>query len=468
MDSLPSPFTNTINVTGTNAALPGELITATASVTVPVTGGPAFDLSKTASARFARSGDSITYTIALTNTGQITLTRVVISDALIAGCRFDDVVNLAVGNSFAQTCSSPVTADLTNTVVVTGYPFGSGPAISRTATAAVRFITPDIEVSKVADRGVIATGQAVTFTITITNSGNSDLSGVQAIDPLAPVCDRTVGSLPQTAPITSYTCVVSNLTAPLTNTVTVTGTPPVGEVVTDTAEATVEVIDAALEVVKTASAANIQPGEPVTFTISITNTGAISLEVTLADALAPACDGSFSLAPAASDATHTCVITPTDDLTNTVIATGLNAAYPEITVIAESSAVVNVINPAITVSKTPAFQYARSGEVVTFTIAITNSGDFGNLKPITVTDALAPACSVVLTNTFLSPGLSTLLPVCPMTVSADITNTVVVTGVPVDFSDNPIGSAVVTDSAQAVVDVITPSIQLTKLPLPRM
>ena len=58
-------------------------------------------------------------------------------------------------------------------------------------------------------------------------------------------------------------------------------------------------------------------------------------------------------------------------------------------------AAVDVINPAIAIEKTPDSQQARSGDTVTFTIVVTNTGDV-DLTDVEVTDAVAPACDNVI------------------------------------------------------------------------
>ena len=83
------------------------------------------------------------------------------------------------------------------------------------------------------------------------------------------------------------------MTADFTNTVIVTGTPPVGPDVSDIDTALVDVINPSIEIAKTPDNQTVRYGSTVTFTIAITNIGDATLtDVTVADALAPDCSRS--------------------------------------------------------------------------------------------------------------------------------------------------------------------------------
>ena len=103
--------------------------------------------------------------------------------------------------------------------------------MTSTDTALVTIINPAIAISKTPDsqRGEI--GQPVTFTITITNTGDVTLAPITVTDALAPDCDAVIGSL-ASGLTSSTTCSVIAGTADFTNTAVVTGAPPVGNVVT--------------------------------------------------------------------------------------------------------------------------------------------------------------------------------------------------------------------------------------------
>ena len=73
----------------------------------------------------------------------------------------------------------------------------------------------------------------MTFTITVTNTGDVTLTNVAVVDVLAPGCARTSAQLGANATLAagasfSYECTLANVTADFTNSATATGTPPVG------------------------------------------------------------------------------------------------------------------------------------------------------------------------------------------------------------------------------------------------
>ena len=109
-------------------------------------------------------------------------------------------------------------------------------------------------------------------------------------DTVDAACDDTVANLDAGEPY-SYTCAIANVTGDFTNTVVVTGTPPLGAVVTDTGTAAVVLVSPAIQIAKTPDSQTIQSGDAVTFTISVTNTGDITLTtIAIVDAAAPDCD----------------------------------------------------------------------------------------------------------------------------------------------------------------------------------
>ena len=73
----------------------------------------------------------------------------------------------------------------------------------------------------------MVSGGDATFTVTVTNDGETDLTNIVIDDPLA-TCDTTsIGGLAVGADAT-VTCTTTGVTADFTNTVTVTADDPIG------------------------------------------------------------------------------------------------------------------------------------------------------------------------------------------------------------------------------------------------
>ena len=146
--------------------------------------------------------------------------------------------------------------------------------------ADVDVIGPDIEIAKTPDNQQIVSGGTANFTIYVTNTGDVALDNVTVTDPLAPNCNRSLGTLAAGAS-TNYTCSRSGVISSFTNVANVTGDPPVGPPVTDSDPAVVTVTGApALEVIKDLvlpPGGVAQVGDLVVFDITIANIGTTNI-----------------------------------------------------------------------------------------------------------------------------------------------------------------------------------------------
>lgn len=113
-------FTNVAVVTGTPPIGPNVTDDDDARVIVI---RPAIDIRKNAEGPDSQtvvSGSTVTFTIVVTNTGDVPLSNVVVTDPLAPNCA-KNIGNLAVGASDSYTCTVPnVTANFTNVATVTG------------------------------------------------------------------------------------------------------------------------------------------------------------------------------------------------------------------------------------------------------------------------------------------------------------------------------------------------------------
>jgi uncharacterized repeat protein (TIGR01451 family) len=165
-------------------------------------------------------------------------------------------------------------------------------------------------------------GSDITFTITVTNIGNVDLTGVAIVDALVPACDSVIGALPRGAS-TSYTCVSPAAAADFTNSATATGTPPIGADVSSTDTASVDVVDPGISITKDPATQTILTGTDATFSITVVNTGDVALSnVVVTDPLVPACDAAIGGLAAGASVTYSCdAAAVVASLTNTATVT---------------------------------------------------------------------------------------------------------------------------------------------------
>jgi large repetitive protein len=332
---------NTATVTGQNADPNTNNNSQTAATTV--SGSADLTINKSGPAT-ATAGTDITYTVTLTNSGPSTATSVSLTDSVPANTTFISesqttgpafsCVKPPVGGTGTITCtigSFPVgsatfsitvhispgaTGTITNTANVASVtsdpnPSGNNPTVTTTITTSA-----DLSVVKTATTAVVA-GNNATYHIVLTNSGPSDAMSVTLTDTL-PANTTFVSETQTTGP--AFTCInpavggtgaVSCSIATLTNGTTATfdiiakfaaaapagpsnNTAVVASATSDptpgnnssTAATTVSAALADLSITKTAAPGPYGTGQPLTYTIVVTNLGpSTASAVTVTDTL---------------------------------------------------------------------------------------------------------------------------------------------------------------------------------------
>ncbi len=165
--------------------------------------------------------------IAVTNTGTLPLTDVIVADNEAPGC-VRTIGVLEPGESSTYSCGrTNIQADFTNQVMATAEP-PTGPSVFDTDIAIVTVIHPSIQINKSPDTQQLFMSDTATFNITVTNNGDVPLTGVAVNDPLAPGCNRNIGDLAKGAPAVAYACTLANVKASFTNIAIVTASSAVG------------------------------------------------------------------------------------------------------------------------------------------------------------------------------------------------------------------------------------------------
>jgi uncharacterized repeat protein (TIGR01451 family) len=146
----------------------------------------------------------------------------------------------ALSDAFAPTANMSYKADYLGDA---NYPARSGACEPLTVTPVP---APAIAIVKNPKSQTAAVGGTATFTITVTNAGNTALTNVTVTDPLSPNCNRTSAQIPALASMApgatvTYTCTRPNVRASFDNVATATGTPPSGPNVTASDTAPVKV-----------------------------------------------------------------------------------------------------------------------------------------------------------------------------------------------------------------------------------
>ena len=209
-------------------------------------------VSKRANAPQASTGDSITYTYQITNTGNVELTTISATDD-----KLGEVTGLAGALAANATRSATLiyilqpadVGSLLNRVTVTGTHGAGGNVVAEDA-ATINVLAPNtlgLTASKRANTAQANVGDTITYTYQITNTGNVALASISATDDkLGAVADLAGALAPNATRSATLTYVVQPTdVGALTNIVTITGTDAQSTVIIASADATVAILPTA-------------------------------------------------------------------------------------------------------------------------------------------------------------------------------------------------------------------------------
>ncbi|THF47407.1 DUF11 domain-containing protein, partial [Flavobacterium supellecticarium] len=452
----------------------------TAVVTVFVM-EPELTLTKdAANGTYDSVGDVINYTLVVTNTGNVTVTNITVTDtnADTGSISPATIATLAQGQSVTVTATHTITqADLNsgfvrNLATVTGQDPTGGPVTDESedptnpsqpgdngydsgcpkCTVTTLTQNPAIALVKTAvfndtNADTFAqVGETITYTFTVTNTGNVTVNGLVINDALLGVTNLAVtpATLAPGAIGTAtamYTLTQSDINnGQISNTAIASGTSPQGNPVQDTSGTsttndtpTVTTLpqNPAIALVKTAvfndtnADTFAQVGETITYTFTVTNTGNVTVNgLVINDALLGVTNLAVTpatLAPGATGtATATYVLTQSDinngQISNTAIASGTSPQGNPVqdtsgTSTTNDTPTVTTLpqNPAIALVKTAVFNdtnadtFAQVGETITYTFTVTNTGNV-TVNGLVINDALLGVTNLAVTPATLAPG----------------------------------------------------------------
>ncbi len=465
---------------------------ATTSVGVTITGTPDYTITKTATAvdsagngAIDNAGEIISYQIEIENTGTLDITGVNVTDNLITlsgptGDTGSDSV-LGVGETWTYTGSYTVTqididnngggdGDIDNTASITSdqisTPRTSSEEVLLTQSPALVLTkTGTLDDTVVAPSDVANVGDQITYSFSVENAGNVNLTNIVVTDPLLPSLDCTIaGPLASGA---NASCTATNNVYTLTqadinagernNTATATGKDPGNNNVTDDDLENVTLTQTpSISIVKSSDATGTNAvGNTITYTYDIENTGNVTLtNVTVTDAHTGL--GAIICTPAQGSSlnpgdTMSCsasyAATQTDvnagQIDNTGVVTGTD---PDSNTVTDNDPLSEPVaqNPAISIMKSSDATGTNAvSDMITYTYDVENTGNVV-LTNVTVTDNHTGLSAITCTpaqGSNLNPGdtmsCSATFTVTQADVNAgQIDNTGVVTGT--DPDSNPV------------------------------
>lgn len=345
------------------------------------------------------AGDILTYQVDVTNTGDVTLTNVLVSDPMISpnqsGCP-----ELPIG----ETCTLTGTYTLTQADIQAGF-------VANTATGDADETDPvsdnltiplnqdfliDIEKVLVTDVSAgLAVGDVLTYEVDVTNTGNMILNNVVVDDPMLTPASKGCPTLVPGATCTLvgiYQVTQADMDAgQIVN--TASGNSDETDEVTDQVTTPINNQNPDFTIVKTLItdiSAGVFAGDELTYEVVVTNTGNITLTNVLVedDKISPASTSCPAVAPG-----ETCTLTGVYTLTQDDINAGfvMNTGTGNSDQVGPDTDELNTPleqNPEITTTKTLITDISDNvfaGDELTYTVEVENTGNL-ILTNVTVSD----------------------------------------------------------------------------------
>lgn len=380
---------------------------------------PKIDIQKTPKSQLVVEGGNATFSITVTNIGNVPLTGVTVTDPLATDCN-KTIGSLAVGAQQSYICQSgAITADLTNVANVSALYETYQVTDSDSANVTVDYL-PNIEVSKTANpTAVVETGGSVVFTFSVKNKAPENFILTSLVDDIYGDLNGQGNCVtPQTiAAGATYSCTITKTLAsdsltPHIDVVTATGKDPENNPASGSDDATVTFTDVlpALTVTKSGNPAVIpESGGNVTFTFTVKNDTAETLILTsiVDDKFGDLNGKGTCLAPQTivGMGTYTCVYTKflgdwtLNPFDNTVTVIGTDNEGNSVSDSDSFRVTFTDVLPAISMTKSANPNIVRStGDYVNYTFTISNTGP----EIVTLTSfvdpqiALSPSCLALI------------------------------------------------------------------------
>jgi uncharacterized repeat protein (TIGR01451 family) len=429
IDANGSPTPASSMLSNVVTASSNETLDETDNLDIPITQTPLMTIDKVGTfngGAFAQVGDTISYTFAVSNTGNVTLTNVAVTDPLVSPITCpsgnNPILSLAPGAS--ETCTGSYTivqADIDagqRDNIGTGDSDQTGPVTAPETVPLGQ--NPAMTVEKSSGTTLISAPGAVSYGYLVTNTGNQTLTGISLSDDNTDAAVSCPGT--SLAPGGSFICTAQHTVTQ--GELDANGSPVadsgnlVNNVTASSTEAPDDTDSLSIPLGQTASVAIVKAGtwnddgstpniaevgETISYTFDVSNDGNLTLtSVSVTDPLVspitcPSGNPIPTMAPGASEqctGTYTIVQADIDagQRDNTATATGSSPGGTDDVTDQDSDSVNLPATADILIDKVGTYNggaLAQVGDTISYTFAVTNNGS-STLTSVAVTDPLVP------------------------------------------------------------------------------
>ncbi|QWP78940.1 DUF11 domain-containing protein [Lysobacter sp. K5869] len=383
-------------------------------------------------------GSNVTFTITVNNNvGPSDAAGVLVNDALPAGYTFvsstatQGAYNSGTGvwtvGALARNANATLTivatvketGPYTNTATVSAATSDPNTANNTATATPTPVASPSWTLDKATTSAPTRAGDTVTYTFSVTNTGNVTINNVSVADPKLPSLSCTIASVAPgaTASCTPsgnvYTVTQANVDAgSVVNTATASGTPTSGTLpnASDTNTVTIAA-SRSMTIDKTSTATTYASvGQVLPYSYAVTNTGNVTITAPISvtdDKTTVTCPAlpAGGLAPGQT-LTCTANYTVTQADLNAGKVTNIASATDGTTTSPTDTVTINATQTrSMSIDKTStATTYASVGQVLPYSYAVTNTGNVTITAPISVTDDKTTVTCPALPAGGLAPG----------------------------------------------------------------
>ena len=412
---LPDTGTLTVRAVDEFTTTP-RAVTSFTTVTCQNTLAPGIKVTKLCPAQPVSPGQLLTFSGSVSNTGNVTLTNVVVvNDQPASNTIVFSRATLAPGASatFTGSYTAPTNCSVTDTLIARASS-ACGIAVSDTATATCSIkTTPGIAVTAACPVAPVVPGGSLTYSGTVRNTGDIPLTNVVVVSD-RPVANTTVLTVPVLDPgaTTGFT---ADYTVPagacsVTTTFRATGSDLCSPaLVTNTASATCAVTTApAIDVTLACPAVAATAGGSITYTGTVRNSGNVTLSNVFVVNSQPAANtpvmGPLTLAPGAASNFTATFTAPADacSVSSTVRATGNDTCTAVLVTDTASATCTLSTAPGILLTQLCPVTAPVPGALLTYSGTVRNTGNI-TLTNVVILNNLSGA-TPIFTAATLAPG----------------------------------------------------------------